>query len=714
MLSDHKAYYSESKIDAAFAQKALSRHWLWITGTSLLLAIAAGLLHWACFQASYQSTAKIMLDLSDQPTGSVLNPYKNQEELLNSELVLNQVAQRLQTEKTELKGLKISHFSGNVLSAKRTPETGFITLTAKANTPLRAQKLARLYLESYVTVAGPLFKKEGGQPSNMLAEQTHEADMALAALQQKITAAQSMSNHLGIPAERDGQAQQLSSLDSQIKITQADLAQKQAESTRIRQQLKIGKSSLESMMQAVAKGQDHRLNTLQDQLHDSQKDYSAKALVYAPTNPDMIRLQSKIEALKSQVTDQQIITIGHVPQSSSAATGVIKDRVRTELVSRLVLADAEATALRSRLGTLRAQYHQIQKPASHQPATSHATLALTTHPQQPKLHPTTHTQKVILPPVAPSAMAHQNLIVVAPPNLPQKPTGLVRWQVILLAALSGLVISSVAVVGQAVAKHRRLCPESIEQDLGLPIVGSIPWLTHEQWRYYRSRARLEITDPDLDSKTIQAYQDVAFNLKMRKNTLQKNALVFSQILGEKGHAVILANLGICLAQGGDRVLLIDADFRHPGLHEAFNHSLDYERGLPELINGVSELLYRKSDVQVQDVLKLVNEAVTPSGLHAQLEYLNAGLVMDSTFEFLNAKSFDVLLNVLKTDYDWVLISAPPILKAPDCAILASYVDGLLLLTNGETEASHMALAAQKIQRMGSTPFGVILRDFYGK
>jgi Mrp family chromosome partitioning ATPase/uncharacterized protein involved in exopolysaccharide biosynthesis len=710
VLSDHHADYGGANIDFAFTQKAIQRHWLWIVGISLFMALLATLFSWACFQESYQSSARILLDLSDKSAGPEFNPYKNQEELLKSELVLNRVAQSIQAEKMNLRSLKAGHFFETVFRAERIPGTGFITLSAKADKPDVAKKLALIYMESYWAVTNELFKKTNKQSEKVATRQSHYAEATWDAFTEKVTASQGLSKDFGVMIENQGKAQQLGNLDSQIKITQADLAQKQAEANRIRQQLKVGKSSLESMIQAVAKGQDTTLNTLQEKLHDLQTDYNTKALVYAPTNPDMIQLQHQMETLKSKITDQQILTTGDVSQPHPT-TGYIKDSVRVGLISRLAMVDAELTALRSRLGTLRAQYHQIQKPVSHTPVHSAQTISLIAEQKKPENVKHSHSPKVIEDHKHQSAVSPQNFMVIAPPDLPQKPTGLLRWQIILLAALSGFILSSVAIVGYAVSSQPKLRSEFIEQVLDLPILGSIPWLTDKKWRYLRSCSSLALTAIDVNPAMLQAYQDLAFNLKVRRNALQKNALVFSQILNEKGHAVILSNLGLCLAQGGDRVLLIDADFRNPGLHETFNHSLDYERGLPELINGVSELLYRKKDVQVQDVLKLVNATVTPSGLHPQLEYLNAGLEMNNTFEFLNSKSFDVLLKVLKTDYDWVLISAPPVLKAPDSSILAGYVDGLLLLTDPETEASHMVLVAQKIQRMGSTAYGVILRGF---
>ncbi len=704
------------QIGVAFRSK-----WQWAVAVPVVFALMAALYGYLIFEESYHSSAKLLLDVTDAPkfvsnldtdeaflkgSGSESSPYKNQEELLKSQLIFNRVADTLKKDHIRVKYKKPVELSEKVFSAEHIKNTNFIRIAATANKPDTAQTLAQLYMQSYLDLMNEISYTPLKQKRKLFETEVARAENELAGINRKIELYQETYGILDINIESQNQIRQLVNLDSQKKAIQADLAEKQAEVSRIRKQLKLKRGDFDDVVQAVAKGQDSTLVVLQEKLQDLQKDYDSKALIYAPTNPDMVQLQRKLDVLKAQIIDQQILTVGH---GLPPRTGQIKDSVRTDMVNRLALADSESAALQNKLGTLYMQYDELKGSLKGLPQQQleYARLSLDKKNREDLL---TRLKQNLAEAQMQEASVRKRLMVIDPPNLPEKPVAPLRWHIILGAAAAGLLLASSAIVGQSLINQKYFRPEYIEKVLDAPVLGCIPWLTDDQWRFLRHKKRLEVTATDVDPGVINAYQDLALNLKVRRNVLQKNTAVLSQLLTEKGHAVVLANLAFCLAQGGERVILIDADLRNPGLHEAFNHALDYERGLPELINAISELMHRKKDVQVEDILQLVNGSVTPSGIHPQLEYLNAGLSLNNTFEFLNAKSFDILLNVLKASYDWVLVSAPPILSHPDCAVLLGYVDGLLILSDLETEELQMAAVQRKVERIGSMTYGAILRN----
>lgn len=724
VASEHFRNNNSALMGCKQAGQAIRAKMRWIAGGTLLCGLLGALYGFTLFQESYQSSAKILLDVSDTtPTrsgetkpnqlltgsGFESSPYKTQEELLKSQLIFNRVAEKLKQEKIRLPYRKPEDLAGTIFNAEHIDSTSFIRLTAKAHQPKLAQKLTQLYLDAYTELMGELANMPIQRKKQLFEEQVRHTETELAGINRKIEAYRHQYGILELNVESRDRLQRLVYLDTERQTAQIDLSQKQAEANRIRKQLKLKKGELEKAMQAVVRGQDNTLTRLREQQQELQTDYNAKALIYAPTNPDMIRLQGQLDSLSKQITDQQILTVGHVAHAQS---DFIKDSVRANLVNRLAIADAEAAALQHRAGSLRAQANEMRNTLKNLPKhqLEYARLMMDQKNREDLL---TRLKDNLAETRIEEATAGKKLMVIDQPGLPDQPLAPLRWQLALGAGLAGFLLCASAVAGHAMLTRRNLRPELIEQALDTPVLGDIPWVSEEKWRYLRSRSRLEVSATDTDPAIIKAYQDLALNLKVRRNTLHQNTVVLSQTFDEKGHAVILANLAFCLAQGGDRVLLIDADLRNPGVHEAFNHNLDYERSLPELINSVSELLHRKKDTQVQDVLQLVSAVATPSGLHPQLEYLNAGLQLKNTFEFLNAKSFDVLLNVVKAGYDWVLVSAPPVMSYPDCTVLLGYVDGLILLSDQQTELSHLIAAHRKVERIGSGLYGVILRNSQG-
>jgi Mrp family chromosome partitioning ATPase len=243
----------------------------------------------------------------------------------------------------------------------------------------------------------------------------------------------------------------------------------------------------------------------------------------------------------------------------------------------------------------------------------------------------------------------------------------------------------------------------------LPVLSVIPWLPERQWQTYRKRKTLEVLSAPSDSEIVKSYQSLALNLKLQRNATGKNALAVSALFDESGQSFILANLALCLAQSGERVVLIDTNLKQPRLHQLFGHGLSYEHGLTEVINSLAEYSSKRQNSTPQELLPLVQSNLFPSGIHPQLLYLNAGVVLDNTFEFLNSKGFSALVSTLKQHYDWVLFDAPPLLDDLDTSVLLAYLDGLLLCVERDSDEEQLRQARQKVHRMNSNIIGCILR-----
>lgn len=689
---------------------------VWIAALTLACGSVAALYSFFLFQEVYQSSATILLNpvALDGVAGHFVPSekaslmHRDQETLLKSRLLLSRVMEKAAQQKIRLPQEATSSLIGSTFQALRLPNTNFIGLKAQANQPVMAQRLATLYLDAYLDLLHELSNEPFTQKRQLLESQLKQAETTLAEMYRQIEKAQSNQKLADTGRARPNQDPQLQSLATQRRKTEANLAQKRAEAARLRKQLGPNLNGGDKALCSVANGQNEALTRLKQKLMDAQQDYDLKALIYAPTNPEMIQLRHRLEGLKAQVVDQQIVPVGHNPASKNHSVSV-SDSTRADLVQQLALADAESAALQNRLNALQTQYRSFQAVVKKSPeqATELTRLMFEKKGQEENL---ARLKRDLAEVQSHEAGVSKRLRVIDRPGLPQKPVTPLKWQIIAGAAAVGLLLGFSVVALQTAVAQDGLTFRFIERTLNAPVLGCIPWFSDEKWRYLRQRGRLEMLASDVAPAVVSAYQDLALNLKAQRNALNKNAVVFSPLNESRDPAFILANLGFCLAQGGDRVLLIDADLHHPGLHEAFNHPLDYEQGLPELINSVSELLHRKKDTQVQDILDLAHSVATPSGIHPQLQYLNAGLAMENTFEFLNSKSVDVLLNVLKAGYDWVLISVPPLLKRPDCSILLGYADGLLLLTDPKSRGADILAAQRKVERIGTMTYGVIQQN----
>lgn len=710
-------------IDINHILSAILRRWRLVLLVVPIFVLAGGFIAFCVFEQKYRSVGTLLFNPRDfsnvitniqsnnhflKGEGIESSPFKTQEELLRSNLIAQRVFDTLERAKVPVPVKSSSALlKQKILEATQVPNTDVIRVSAKAASPDIAQKIASVYLHSYLDLMHEICYEPLIEQKKLFSQQVTQAEHNLQKTNFRLQSYQQQYGIIDIDNESQARVDELVKMDMELNNSEAGLTQKQAEVSRIRNQLGLHQHDLNTAIRAVANGQDALLNSLREKVNDLQKDYNAKAIVYSATNPEMRQLQEQIDTLEKQIREQQIATTAH---AVSGKDSVIKDSVRTELVSRLAAAETDAAALSRKMGTIRRQYGQLKLQLSRFPQQQieYARLNLEQHNQEELL---TKLRQKLSEVQIQEASFQKNLKIIDEPDFPQDPLFPHRKHIILLAGLSGLMLSLLYIVWQAALGSRQLMPDYVEQALGLPVLSVIPWLPERQWQHYRCSGLLEVSVSRPDSRILNAYQNLALNLKVQGRKADgQNTLVVASLLKESSQSFVLANLGFCLAQSGQQVLLVDTNLRQPCLHKPFNHTLDYDKGLLELINGVSERLYLNPQSKPSDLTQLVKWVAMPSGIHPQLHYLNAGSTLENTFEFLNSKGFYNLIHVLKSGYDWVLLSAPPFLKYPDSAVLLSATDGLLLLLERDATESQVMAVQKQVEHLNSKIWGTVLRS----
>jgi capsular exopolysaccharide synthesis family protein len=140
----------------------------------------------------------------------------------------------------------------------------------------------------------------------------------------------------------------------------------------------------------------------------------------------------------------------------------------------------------------------------------------------------------------------------------------------------------------------------------------------------------------------------------------------------EGKTTTACNLGMVLAFGGARVLLIDADMRRPGVHKALK--LNNTVGLSHLLVGqarVREAIQRTSDP---------NFCV-----------MTAGRTPPNPSELLSSDRMKQLITNLKQGpFDWVIVDTPPVLAVTDAVILTPLVDCSIVVFGAEMTRRRLA------------------------
>lgn len=171
----------------------------------------------------------------------------------------------------------------------------------------------------------------------------------------------------------------------------------------------------------------------------------------------------------------------------------------------------------------------------------------------------------------------------------------------------------------------------------------------------------------------------------------RSLLVSSAQPGE-GKTTISANLAISLAQLGQRVLLIDCDLRRPSVHRAFQ--IQGSLGVVSYLAGQQEW----------------RAAVEKTSLPG-LDVLVCGPVPPNPAELLSSDRMQKLILDALEDYKFVLVDSPPLLNVSDSRILATLVEGVVLVVKGGETPRELARRAQAyVADVGARVIGAVLNN----
>ncbi len=188
----------------------------------------------------------------------------------------------------------------------------------------------------------------------------------------------------------------------------------------------------------------------------------------------------------------------------------------------------------------------------------------------------------------------------------------------------------------------------------------------------------------------EAYRTLRTNLQYVDIDNPPHSVVITSCLPFEGKSTTAANLAIALAQGGSRVLLVEADLRRPQVATYLGVA-----GTP----GLTDVL--TSNVTFTDAVI--------SWQRGLLDFLPAGEIPPNPSELLGSRQMAELLSDLRQRYDLVILDSPPTLLVTDAAILATVANGAILIArHGKTHTDQAERAAESLRHVNARLYGAVL------
>jgi capsular exopolysaccharide synthesis family protein len=288
--------------------------------------------------------------------------------------------------------------------------------------------------------------------------------------------------------------------------------------------------------------------------------------------------------------------------------------------------------------------------------------------------------------------------VIAPPQ-PGVPIGPFIFNYLVLGGFFGMLSGlGLAYVADMRDKTFRT-PEEIRRRLGLPIIGHIPVL-HADAATAENAKGIGL-DPYLctflqpKSTQAEAFRGVRTALYFSVRGEVHQVIQVTSPNASDGKSTVIANLAISIAQSGKRVVLVDADFRKPRQHKMFGVSPT---------TGVASVMTDQAELK-----DAILETAIPG-----LSLLPCGPRPDNPAELLTSPRFKELIDVIREQFDYVLIDTPPLLAVSDPSVVAPRVDGVILAVRVSVNGRPAAERAKEIlSTLNTKVVGVVVNGVGG-
>lgn len=441
---------------------------------------------------------------------------------------------------------------------------------------------------------------------------------------------------------------------------QAELARAQADLTTARARLS-GLESGEATGEVLSSPVITNLRAQQAELARQRAVLSTR---YGPRHPEMLRVEEGIAEFDTRIQDE----ISRITQNVRTEVQIASQRVGSIQGN---ISSQQNSLERNNIGAVRLR--DLERDADASRTTYEGFLA--------RFRQVAET----------SGIERPDARVISPASSPLHPSSPNLKLNVLLGLVMGLVFGAVAVFLIEAMEQSLRTPEDVKNRLGLPWIGSVPFLDR--------RARTvdgELLSPEnfILKRPLSAFGEALRTVRagvfFASPDKRVKVVAVTSALPDEGKTTLAIGLARISALAGSKTVLVDCDLRR----RSATHSLglDVEKGLTEVLfrtATLNEVIQREEESGI-DVVPLAQAEFTPRDL-------------------FGSEAMRSLLDALRARYDVIILDNAPVMPIADARVLAAQADTVLLVARwGRTPVSIVRNAAERIRAHGGHISGVVL------
>lgn len=236
--------------------------------------------------------------------------------------------------------------------------------------------------------------------------------------------------------------------------------------------------------------------------------------------------------------------------------------------------------------------------------------------------------------------------------------------IMMVALLIGLVIPVLVILVLQFFRYKIEGHDDVARLTKLPIIADVAVASNKA----KGKADIVVHE-NQNNQMEEIFRSMRTNLQFMLKEGQKVVLFTSSTSGE-GKTFNAANLSVSFGLLGKKVILVGLDIRRPRLAELF--------GINDHKHGITNLLVKDNPTAEE-----LQEQILPSGVNKNLDLLMAGPIPPNPAELIARNSLDIIINLLKEKYDYIMIDTAPVSLVTDTLQIARVVDASIYMCRAD-------------------------------
>ncbi|NJL64252.1 MAG: polysaccharide biosynthesis tyrosine autokinase [Methylacidiphilales bacterium] len=500
------------------------------------------------------------------------------------------------------------------------------------------------------------------------------------------------------------QGEQLLKRLDDTKVQRLDTERKYLESRSLYNSLQnqLGMSQ-NSAIAASALSESPQYQQIRTRIGEIDAKIAQESVRFNESSPVIQSLREERRKLQPLLTQEARLAIGNRAVGDNISPEVVtyQNSVRRDLTKQLTDASNQTQSLETSLQALVQNEFQISEQIKQYPVVSrqYANLQRDLQVATDTLYQLKSKQEALRVDAAQQEVPWE---IIMPASVPRDANGKLisvspqPSRNLILGGIGGLLLGTFAAFALENMKNVFHDPSEVKRAAQLPILGSIPFCRNIHIPAVnnivmfedRHNRELESAESNValkrrDDKNA-VFAQAFCSLYNRVESLSKEAsirsiAVTSATTGE-GRTTVAANLAQIAAEAGQKVLLVDANLRHPQLHNYL--------GIANT-EGLSEVLSQGFDI---------NQAIVRSPHEENLFVLTAGKVKANPNKLFTSSKMENFVERSQSHFDLIVYDTPNLLGRLDTNALANHTDGILLVVGlGKTARPHFKQVVEELK-----------------